>query len=241
MKVAVEELPFASLPKMLSHTPSRTSALKGLFVKKERWGLSLRGRLILIVALVIAGLVFVRALYPFLAVTDRVSTNLLVVEGWIPAYALDEVAAEYNQRKYQRVIILRGFYEGGGTYESREWTGKYMVETLIQLGVPKERVDLMLFNAARVDRTYQSAIALREWAEKQGVPLNTLDIATAGPHARRSRILFERALGEHARVGVIALEEQSYDSAHWWRTSSGVRAVPFELFAYLYAKLFFKP
>ena len=62
-----------------------------------------------------------------------------------------------------------------------------------------------------------------------------------GPHARRSRLLFEKAFGRDTRVGIIALEDRDYDPAHWWKSSQGVRTVTDELIAYGYARLLFHP
>jgi hypothetical protein len=187
-----------------------------------------------------AAYALLRGLYPFLAITEPVSGSVLVVEGWIPAYALNGVADQLHSNHYTKVVVLRGLYKGGGRYESAQFTGRYMVETLVELGVPNERVELILFDAVNRDRTYQSALALRSWCSTNALPLNDVDVVTVGPHARRSRTLFERALGAKTRVGIIALADQTYDPDHWWRSSAGLREVPFELLAYLYAKFLFR-
>jgi hypothetical protein len=67
------------------------------------------------------------------------------------------------------------------------------------------------------------------------------NLISVGPHARRSRLLFEKAFGREVRVGIIALESQDYDPQHWWRSSMGVRVVTDELIAYSYARLLFHP
>ena len=55
----------------------------GTFVRKERWDLSWRGWLIVLAGIILAFSAFLLRVYPFLAVTHRVDTNVLVVEGWI--------------------------------------------------------------------------------------------------------------------------------------------------------------
>ena len=212
----------------------------GILSRQERWGLSLRGKILVAVLLLGLGYAFLRGLYPFLAITAPISGGVLVVEGWIPAYALNDVASQLQRSPYTRVIVLRGLYKGGGRYESAQFTGRYMVDTLVELGVPKERIELILYDAVNRDRTYQSALTLKEWCIKNTYPLNDIDVVTMGPHARRSRTLFEKALGRKTRVGIIALRDQTYDADHWWRTSAGLREVPFELLAYLYAKFLFR-
>ena len=80
---------------------------------------------------------------------------------------------------------------------------------------------------------------MRHWFETGNITAASLDVLTQGPHARRSRLLFRKALGEGFEVGVIAVADRRFDSAHWWRTSEGVRSVLGEFIAYLYARFFF--
>jgi hypothetical protein len=41
------------------------------------------------------------------------------------------------------------------------------------------------------------------------------------------------------KVAGIPIEDPAFDAAHWWRTSEGVREVPFEFLAYLYVRFLF--
>jgi hypothetical protein len=66
-----------------------------------------------------------------------------------------------------------------------------------------------------------------------------MDVVTLGAHARRSRLLFQKALGDEFQVGVIAIEDRQFDPNHWWQSSAGVRRVIDELVAYLYARTLF--
>lgn len=54
-------------------------------------------------------------------------------------------------------------------------------------------------------------------------------------------MLYEMAIGEKARVGVIALEPESYNPDRWWTSSAGVRTLIGETIAYLYYRIFFHP
>lgn len=211
----------------------------GMLVRKERWGLSLPGKLVLILALCLGGLGLVRGAYPFLAMTRPVSTDTLVVEGWLPPSVVQQLANRYVTKKYQQIIIPRGLFKGRTPYESGEFAGNYMAEALVQLGIPRERVHLVFFDSVKVDRTYHSALAAKKWCHEQGVSIDSMELVTLGPHARRSRLLFQKAFGHKTRIGVLALEDDQYDPQHWWRSSAGVREVPFELIAYLYAKFLF--
>jgi hypothetical protein len=93
----------------------------------------------------------------------------------------------------------------------------------------------------RQDRTYASALVLKQWLQQHNAMPAEFNLISVGPHARRSRLLFEKAFGPEVRVGVIALENQDYDPQHWWKSSQGFRTVTDEIIAYAYARLLFHP
>jgi hypothetical protein len=51
--------------------------------------------------------------------------------------------------------------------------------------------------------------------------------------------MFEKAFGDSADVGIVALDDPQYDREHWWRSSDGVREVLGEVIAYIYARFYF--
>jgi uncharacterized SAM-binding protein YcdF (DUF218 family) len=91
------------------------------------------------------------------------------------------------------------------------------------------------------DRTYAAAVALREWFREHDIAAKSLNVLTENVHARRTRLLFQKALGDDVLVGIIAVPNPDYDSKHWWRYSEGVKGVISEGAAYIYARLFFHP
>ena len=82
---------------------------------------------------------------------------------------------------------------------------------------------------------------MEEWLQSQGRHITSLNLVTEGPHARRSRLLYEKAFGNYVWIGIVALDDPAYDPEHWWRSSEGVREVLFEGIAYFYVRLFFSP
>src|SRR5207248_2304929 len=98
-------------------TASQTKASRkfwGILTRKERWGLSWRGWLLVTsVGLAAAYFAFLNV-YPFLATTQRVDTNVLVVEGWIPKYAIRSAVEEFKAGSYQRVFTTGGPVVGKG-------------------------------------------------------------------------------------------------------------------------------
>ncbi len=111
--------------------------------------------------------------------------------------------------------------------------------TLLKLGLSSNVVAAVPAPFVWQDRTYAAAVALRQWWRAHGMAPSHVNLFTLGPHARRSRLLFERALGAGVTVGVVAFPPWHYDTRHWWRSSSGFRDVTGELIAYAYVRVFF--
>ena len=89
------------------------------------------------------------------------------------------------------------------------------------------------------ERTYSSAIALRDWFREHNTPVDNINVLTEGAHAPRTRLLYQKAFGRNVTVGIIAVSNPDYDPKQWWRYSDGVREVTGESIAYIYAKFFF--
>ena len=178
--------------------------------------------------------------YPFLAVTHRVNTNVLVVEGWIHEYAIRAAVQEFETNPYQFVFTTGGPVEGTGGYTNDYNTSASVgADLLKKFGLPAESLQMVPSHVMDRDRTYNSAIALRNWFHEHNMPVQSVNVLTENLHARRTRLLFEKALGPETSVGIIAAPNPDYDSKYWWRCSEGVRDVFGETVSYLYAKLLF--
>ncbi len=220
---------------------SETQMLGGLFVRRMRWGLSRQGQALALLLLVLAAWWVAKGLYPFLAVTHRTAGELMVVDGWISREGAEQAAREYGAGHYQGVLVVAPVRRTGNTWESGRFKPEFIAETLARCGIPTQHVQVVFCDVVMKDRTYTSALAVREWLRCRGLTVQSIDVATVGTHARRSRILYQKAFRSRANVGVIALDELDYDPARWWRSSEGTREVLFEGLAYVYAKWFFVP
>ena len=212
----------------------------GTFVRKERWGLSWRGWLIVLAGIILAFSAFLLRVYPFLAVTHRVDTNVLVVEGWIHEYAIRAALKEFQSNHYQRVFTTGGPVEGTGGYINDYNTAASVgADLLIKAGLANEYVQMVPSRVMDHDRTYGSAIALRKWFREHNLTVRGVNVLTEDVHARRTCLLFQKALGHNVAVGVIAVPNPDYDANHWWRYSEGAKDVVAENVAYIYARLLF--
>ncbi|MFN0126421.1 MAG: ElyC/SanA/YdcF family protein [Verrucomicrobiales bacterium] len=216
--------------------------LFGLINRRERWGLSARGWLVGLITVVAGGWGLVVTVYPFLAVTERVPAEYLVVEGWIGRPAMEAAAAEFERGGYRWAISTGGPVDGLGHYiNDFQTTASVGADVLRAVGVPADRIQMAPARVHGNDRTFTAAVALREWLEEKQIDVRGMNVVTEEAHSRRTRLLYQMAFGESIPVGVISIPSADYDSRRWWESSAGVREVLAESIAYLYAKLIFRP
>lgn len=214
----------------------------GILVRKECWGLSWRGRFIIGAAILLAGLLVVFEIRPFLAVTHRENTKTLVVEGWVHPYAIKAAVSEFRTGHYERVFVTGGPTEGSGGYINDYNTEASIgADRLKSAGIPDNCLQMVPSRVWNRNRTYYSALALRDWLNAHGFQIRAINVLTEEAHARRTRLLFQEAFGKNVRVGIISVPNPDYDPNHWWLYSDGVRDVISEGIAYVYAKFFFWP
>ncbi|MBE0656976.1 MAG: hypothetical protein IH602_04755 [Bryobacteraceae bacterium] len=218
------------------------SLTKGWTVRKECRALTLRSWIVA-ACLLLATLVLLRgSIYPFLATTQPAQSGILVVEGWLSEHFYKEVAELCRNSRYRRVLIVLAIYDGDLYYDSAGLAyDDYIRWVAVQQGVPADRVHVVLGRPTRRDRTFHTARLARRWLAEHEPNAAAVDVATEGPHARRSRLLYQKAFGDRTRVGVIALTEQTYDPDRWWQYSSGIRDVFSETIAYIHTLILFRP
>lgn len=213
----------------------------GLFQRKEKWVLSWRGRFVAFCALVLLAIGFIGWVHGFLAVTERVDTEYLVVEGWIPNYAVEESIAEFKSKPYVKVFTVGADPLTGVNIEPSDSTAFECAKRMKWLGMNMDLVQAVPAHILYRNRTFESAVALRKWVETNNVPMKSFNLMTVGPHARRSRLLFEEAFQGQATVGIISIENREYDPKRWWKYSEGVKELIGEGVGYVYARFFFHP
>ena len=206
-----------------------------LIDKRERWGLTLWGWL---AALILVGMALVggaRNIHGFLATDSPVRGEVLVVEGWIPDYAILGAVSEFKGNGYRLLIAVGGPIAVGSHVSGFKSYAELARVRLKASGIDCSRMVVLETEGVARDRTFQSAIAVKAWASSDLADLRGLDVYTLGAHARRSRLLYRKALGDEVAVGVIAAGDENYDPNAWWTSSSGVRTVLGEAIAYGYA------
>ncbi len=206
-----------------------------MWVPTARGWVVLAGILVAFVAFV------VRPMNSFLCLNRPVPAEVLVVESWLPDYALQGAVEEFKRGGYRYVITSGQEFTDAWIKARYRTAADFAAADLAALGLPSNTIVPVPAQKVVRDRTYASALAVRKWLESTGSPVRALNVYTAGPHARRSRLLFQKALGKKFKVGVISHPENSYDPKRWWTTMYGFSVVTGEAIAYLYARVLFHP
>lgn len=223
-----------------SDTAKEQTAVGGLFRRELGWRLTRRGWAALVLTVLIVVALLIRGIHPFLSPNAPVESDVLVVEGWMPDYGLLAAAREAVDGGYEMLCVAGGPIERGaplsdyGTYAA---LGAAVVESAELSGFLLEQVPAP---KVRRDRTYASALAVRDWLAESDSPPGSINVMTVGTHARRTRLLYEEAFGGNCEVGVISVDPERYEPRRWWRYSEGVREVVGETVAYVYARFLFK-
>src|SRR5262249_52453767 len=141
-------------------------ALAGIFVRRESWHLSWRGKLFVLLAGFVGLAVLQRSLYPWLAVTHRVSGDYLVVEGWIHTRGFEQAAAEFKKGQYRKVLTSGCVASDGSRIEARVTYADWGASRLQKLGVSDDSVVPIPCWVERKDRTYHAALAVKRWFQQ---------------------------------------------------------------------------
>ncbi|MCU0540702.1 MAG: YdcF family protein [Oscillatoriaceae cyanobacterium Prado104] len=207
-----------------------------LIRRRETWTITRQGWIIGAISLTISMLLIITNIHPFLAVNSPIEADILVVEGWLPDYAIESAIAEFKTGNYQKLIttglpLSKGYYLA----EYKNYA-ELTAATCIALGFDRTKIIAVPAASVIKYRTAASAIALRDWLSASSLKINSINLYSFGTHARRSWIIFKEVLKPEIQVGIIAAEPQDYNPQEWWKSSEGFRTVTGEIIAYIYTR-----
>jgi len=183
-----------------------------------------------------AGLAFVLTINDFLAISRPVDANILVVEGWIwNSTAIREASVEFNRGHYTWLVTVGGSVSGSGETLTDDNSAELAARQLRELGVDENLIVVLRVPDMTRHRSYASALTLRNWLARSQTRTTAMNVFTVGAHARKSLVLFKRALGSSAKVGVIAGTEDGFDPNRWWMSPRGIYVIARKTLGYLYA------
>lgn len=176
-------------------------------------------------------------LHPFLARNAPIPADVLVVEGWLPDYALKDAISKFQNGSYSKLITTGGTLSQGYYLAEYNNFAELAAGTLRALGFDANQLIAVPAPEVMTHRTYSSALALKQWLETSDLDVKSINLYSFGPHARRSWLIFQQVLSPDIQVGVIAATPLDYEAQTWWQSSEGVRTVISETIAYIYSKL----
>ncbi len=185
------------------------------------------------------GVAAIVGVVPFLATVKPSHQGVLVVEGWLPDYALEEAKQTFESHSYRLVVVTGVPIEQGSFLGNFQDYAQLGAATLREFGMDEKRIVPVSCPDVPKDRTYSTACQVHRWLKEQSSQ-EAVDVFTLGVHARRTWLLYRLALGSSRHVGIIAGEDRRFER-RWWTTSSGFRIVTGEAIAFIYAKFLFYP
>lgn len=173
----------------------------------------------------------------FLAKNAPVATEILVVEGWLPDYAVAAAMAEFNHGRYTTLITVGAPLPRGSYLSEYKTCAELAAATLVALGFNPDQLQIVPTTADPQDRTYHAAMALKHhFTNSIDLPIRSINVFTLGAHARRTQLVFRKVFPTPIQVGIISTKVLAYDERVWWKSSEGVRTVIGETIAYLYQR-----
>ena len=210
--------------------------------KKERWSATWLGNLLKVVVLLLLVFIYGACIRSFLAPVKPVPSNVMVVEGFLTDYGIEEAMVIFKRDHYDLMLITGKKRIKGAHLDHFENDGDYSAAAIEKLGFDMNQVRVVEveFDITK-DRTYYSALAVGNWLKEHKPSCTSLNLVTLGCHGKRSKYLFQTAVGDSIDVGIISVVSRSYDPKRWWTSSFGFREVTKETLAWIYARFFFFP
>jgi hypothetical protein len=191
---------------------------------------SRKGRLVLI-AVAVTLVSFVAWIHNFLALNCPVRSGVLVVEGWLPRKALDEVPRAVASAHYSYMVFVQ-YPNSLALDQERLSDERSFRQVLENASIPIAEVQVP---SESNHRTYAAALVVKEWLTTQKLDVRAVDVFTVGVHARKSQFLYRQALGDEVRIGVIAGAPLYYNPTLWFISPRGVWLVTRNLAGYAYS------
>jgi uncharacterized SAM-binding protein YcdF (DUF218 family) len=144
------------------------------------------------------------------------ASAIAVLSGRMPDRALE--AARVYKQGYANRVWLTHSKEPGATMAklSVPYVGEeeYNRIILIHEGVPETAIQVLdppIINTADEMRTIGQALRTEQ--------LRIVILITSPVHTRRTKTLWNRISGKDGTAVLHAVSDDSYDAAHWWRTT----------------------
>lgn len=173
----------------------------------------------------------IRHVHDFLAPTRPLAgAKVLVVEASPTPGIVRYVKTLIDNEHYERVLFVGMPIDRLSPLATFGTDADLWVARLARAGVSPSSTEVIRLPAFSRHRTAHKALAVRRHLDAR--PVDRVDLVSPTTHARRSWLIYRRALAP-TEVGIRSAP-QPYDPRAWWNSSAGVRAVIGELLALAY-------
>jgi DUF218 domain len=213
-----------------------------LFKRRQLWVPTLVGWLLLFVLVATTCAIGGRYIHSFLSPQAPVpAARLLVVEGWLTENELKQAIVAFRAGHYERIITTGGPMEAWPEMFGNTNYADLAAHYLKTHGLENADVIAVPAPASAQERTFLSAVKVRDWLNAQNMQIGAVDVYSGGVHSRRSQMLYRMAFGPSVAIGILSARPSEYDQAYWWKTSAGAKGVIGESISVIWTVCCFYP
>ncbi len=210
--------------------------------KRERWGLTIYGWLLILSIIAIAFLIYVKGIVGFLSTEENIDAKIMVIEGYMPDYAYYDIIKIFNEKNYDLIVTSGATFDQGFYLSGINTAAGLIRNSLLKLGFDSAKVVAVpVPRDVYKDRTYHSAIYSHKYIREHFPEVKSINIVSLGIHATRSLYLFKMVYEPEIQVGNIVIPHISISKNDWYKSSRGFKGVLNETISYYYVKFFFWP
>ena len=197
-----------------------------LIKRRIIWWPTWQGWIVLFLMLAGFLIAFFLNAHRFLAVTNRVAdADILVVEDWMADVFLQAAAREFKEGKY-RLMIISGLRDYDGRGNEKYKAGKSsVVNRIVSLGIPEDRIMECFAQETDSHRSAAMARSVRNAFRQGTITAKGMNVIAPATHARKTWLVYRRALVGQVPVGIVAIAPGIYDPARWWMNSQAAKWV----------------
>lgn len=206
-------------------------ALRRWFRPATIWVPTLRTWLTAGAVLLVVTWLSILHLHDYLAATQPLpDAQVLVIEAGPSPGVVRYVKGLVERERYERIVAVGTPIDRLSPLAAVGTDADLWAARLADAGVSPSLIEVVRVPALPRHRTAHKALAVQRHLDAR--PASGVDLVSPTTHARRSWLIYRRALAP-AEVGIRSAP-QPYDPRAWWNSSAGVRAVIGELLALAY-------
>ena len=173
-------------------------------------------------------LAVVRYIHPFLAINQPVNGELLVVEGWIPKYALQEAKRIFDTGNYNLIAIVGITNRNPEVASYSEKAASYFINN----GIDRKKIFVTSADYTTINETKSYAFEFKKQALLNNLNFRRIDVLSIGTHCRKSFIVFKKIFPDD-EVGIISIRPSAYNPQTWWLSTEGWKWVVMDTIKYV--------